>query len=84
MGHAPGRSYGAGALCCLRHLRRSPSGSGERRIPIEPSLDFRDGDDPQASPAHNPQLGLDVPLERRLAHANRARRLRDGEAETGR
>lgn len=79
MGHAPGRCNGAGALLCLRHLRRSPGAPDESCAAFQPSFDLGNGDDPQASSTHDPQLGLNVPLERRLAHADSARGLWDGQ-----
>jgi len=81
MGHAPGRSNGAGALCCLRHHRRLPGGPSEGRVAFQPPFDLRHGDDPQTSTTDDPQLGLDVPLERRLAHADGFGGLLNGQAE---
>lgn len=81
MGHAPGRLNGAGALCCLRHLRRLPGRSSKCRVAFEPPFDLGYGDDPQAPPPDDAQLGLDVTLERRLAHPDRFGGLFNGQAE---
>lgn len=81
MGHAPGRSNGAGALYCLRHLRPLMGGTGNPRVAFQPPFDLGHGDDPQASPPDDAQLGLDVTLERRLAHADRCGGLLDRQAE---
>jgi hypothetical protein len=70
MGHAPGRCNGAGAMFCLRHSRRSRGWPGQRGIAIEPSLYLGHGDDPQAAPADDPKLRLDMALEGRLAHTD--------------
>jgi hypothetical protein len=53
----------------------------KRRAAFEPPFDLWHGDNPQASPPDDAQLGLDVALERRLAHTDRFGGLLDRQAE---
>jgi hypothetical protein len=62
-----------------------PARTSEHRLGalVRPSLQFGDGDEAQLPPPNQPQLGLNVPLERIQRHAERQRRLLTTERNTG-
>jgi hypothetical protein len=61
-----------------------PARTSEHRLGalIRPPLQFGDGDEAELAPPDQPQLGLDVTLERVQRHAERQRRLLTAESNT--
>jgi hypothetical protein len=61
-----------------------PTRTSEHRLGafIRPPLQLGDGDEAELAPPNQPQLGLNVPLERVQRHAERQRRLLTTERNT--
>jgi hypothetical protein len=61
-----------------------PARTSEHRLGalVRPALQFGDGDEAELASPNQPQLGLNVPLERVQRHAERQRRLLTTERNT--